>query len=97
MSVLTLTLMNHTFELPCEPHQREGLIDAATLIEEKLDQVPGLKGESKVLMVAINLAFDYLQLKDETTQYTMRLEDQIESAINQIARDCINNKDSSTH
>lgn len=97
MSVLTLTLMNHTFELPCEPHQRDGLIDAATLIEEKLDQVPGLKGESKVLMVAINLAFDYLQLKDETTQYTMRLEDQIESAINQIARDCINNKDSSTH
>lgn len=97
MSVLTLTLMNHTFELPCEPHQRDGLIDAATLIEEKLDQVPGLKGESKILMVAINLAFDYLQLKDETTQYTMRLEDQIESAINQIARDCINNKDSSTH
>jgi len=83
--VLTLTLMNHTFEIPCEPHERDKLIEAATLLEDKLDQVPGLKGESKVLMVALNLAFDYLQLKDDTTQYSLRLEDQIESVMNQVA------------
>jgi len=83
--VLTLTLMNHTFEIPCEPHERDKLIEAATLLEDKLDQVPGLKGESKVLMVALNLAFDYLQLKDDTTQYSLRLEDQIDSVMNQVA------------
>lgn len=76
--------MNHTFEIPCEPHERENLIEAATLLEDKLDQVPGLKGESKALMVALNLAFDYLQLKEDTTQYTLRLEDQVDAVINQV-------------
>ncbi len=94
--MLTLTLMNHTFEIPCEPHEREKLIDAATLLEDKLDQIPGLKGESKVLMVALNLAFDYLQLKEDTTQYTLRLEDQIESAINQVATDAASGDGSQT-
>lgn len=83
--MLTLTLMNHTFEIPCEPHEREKLIEAATLLEDKLDQLPGLKGESKVLMVALNLAFDYLQLREDTTQYSLRLEDQVDAVMNQIA------------
>ena len=85
--MLTLTLMNHTFEVPCEPHEREKLIEAATLLEDKLDQIPGLKGESKVLMVALNLAFDYLQLKEDTTQYTLRLADQMDNVMNQVASD----------
>jgi cell division protein ZapA len=79
--------MNHTFEIPCEPHERDKLIEAATLLEDKLDQVPGLKGESKVLMVALNLCFDYLQLKEDTTQYSLRLEDQLDNVINQVASD----------
>ncbi len=77
--------MNHTFEIPCEAHEREKLIEAATLLEDKLDQLPGLKGESKVLMVALNLCFDYLQLKEDTTQYSLRLEDQLDTVINQVA------------
>ncbi len=90
--MLTLTLMNHTFEIPCEPHERDKLIEAATLLEDKLDQVPGLKGESKALMVALNLAFDFLQLKEDTTQYTLRLEDQVDSVMNQIASEAGNNE-----
>ncbi|WP_321323910.1 cell division protein ZapA [Thiomicrorhabdus sp.] len=85
--MLTLTLMNHTFEIPCEAHERDKLIEAATLLEDKLDQLPGLKGESKVLMVALNLCFDYLQLKEDTTQYTLRLEDQLDTVINQVANE----------
>ena len=83
--MLTLTLMNHNFEIPCEESDRERLIEAATLLEDKLDQMPGLKGEGKVLMVALNLCFDYLQLKDDTTQYSLRLEDQIDTVISNIA------------
>ncbi|WP_237260912.1 cell division protein ZapA [Thiomicrorhabdus immobilis] len=79
--------MNHTFEIPCEAHERDKLIEAATLLEDKLDQLPGLKGESKVLMVALNLCFDYLQLKDDTTQYSLRLEDQLDNVINQVANE----------
>lgn len=81
--------MNHTFEIPCEAHEREKLIEAATLLEDKLDQLPGLKGEGKVLMVALNLCFDYLQLKDDTTQYSLRLEDQLDNVINQVASEGI--------
>ena len=85
--MLTLTLMNHTFEIPCETHERDKLIEAATLLEDKLDQLPGLKGESKVLMVALNLCFDYLQLKEDTTQYSLRLENQLDTVINQVANE----------
>ncbi len=83
--MLTLTLMNHTFEIPCEAEDRERLIEAATLLEDKLDQLPDLKGEGKVLMMALNLCYDYLQLKDDTTQYTLRLEDQMDTIMNHVA------------
>ena len=86
--------MNHTFEIPCEAHEREKLIEAATLLEDKLDQLPGLKGESKVLMVALNLCFDYLQLKEDTTQYSLRLEDQLDNVINQVANESNDKKTS---
>ncbi|PIW57507.1 MAG: cell division protein ZapA, partial [Piscirickettsiaceae bacterium CG12_big_fil_rev_8_21_14_0_65_44_934] len=74
-----LSLMNHTFEVPCEPEDREMLIEAATLLEDKLEQAPNLKGESKVLMVALNLCYDYLQLKQDTSQYCLRLDQQLET------------------
>ncbi|MBF6058279.1 MULTISPECIES: cell division protein ZapA [Thiomicrorhabdus] len=72
--MLSLTLMNHTFEIPCEPEERERLMEAATLLEDKLDQIPNLRGESKVLMTALNLCYDYLQLKQETLDYTETLQ-----------------------
>lgn len=84
--MLTLSLMNHTFNVPCEPEDRERLIEAATLLEDKLDQVQDLKGESKVLMVALNLCYDYLQMKEDTTQYCLRLDDQLDEAMTQIAQ-----------
>ncbi|WP_373018907.1 cell division protein ZapA [Thiomicrorhabdus sp.] len=83
--MLTITLMNHTFEIPCDPEEKERLIEAATLIEDRLEQVPGLKGESKILMVALNLAYEHLQMKDETVQYTLHLEDQMDTVMNQLA------------
>lgn len=82
--MLTLSLMNHTFEVPCEPEDHERLIEAATLLEDKLDQVTSLKGESKVLMVALNLCYDYLQMKQDTTQYCLRLDHQLETAMSQL-------------
>ncbi|MGM0540880.1 MAG: cell division protein ZapA [Pseudomonadota bacterium] len=83
--MLSLTLMNHTFEIPCEAEDRERLIEAATLLEDKLDQLPELKGEGKVLMMALNLCYDYLQLREDTTQYTLRLEDQMDTVMNHVA------------
>ncbi|HBQ44265.1 MAG TPA: cell division protein ZapA [Thiomicrospira sp.] len=75
--MLTFSLMNHTFEVPCEEDEKERLIEAATLLEEKLEQVSGLKGESKVLMVALNICYDYLKIKDDTIQYCERVDDEL--------------------
>lgn len=83
--MLKLTLMNHTFNVPCEQDDREKLIEAATLLEDKLDQVNSLKGESKVLMVALNMCYDYLQMKNETDQYCQHLERELESLMTDMA------------
>ncbi|KUJ73105.1 cell division protein ZapA [Thiomicrospira sp. WB1] len=81
---LKLTLMNHSFEVPCKPEDKDQLIEAATLLEDKLDQVTRLKGESKVLMVALNLCYDYLSLKQDTEQYCLRLEDQVDETLQHL-------------
>lgn len=81
--MLHLTLMNHHFEVPCEDDERETLIEAATLLEDKLDQVTHLKGENKVLMVALNLCYDYVQLKRDTLQYTDHMEKKLEQLMQQ--------------
>jgi len=83
--MLKLTLMKHTFEVPCEPDEKERLIEAATLLEEKLDEVKVLKGESKVLSVALNMCYDYLQMKEDTNHYHQHLDNQIERAIQLVA------------
>lgn len=83
--MLNLTLMNHHFQVPCSDEEREILIEAATLLEDKLEQVNHLKSESKALMVALNLCYDYLQLKRETLQHCDRLEQQIELLTTQLS------------
>jgi cell division protein ZapA len=83
--MLTLTLMNHTFHVPCAEEDKARLVEAATLLEDKLDQVENLKGESKVLMVALNLCYDYLSLKADATQYCLQLDSQVEDILNQVA------------
>lgn len=90
MIMLKLTLMNHNFQIPCEEEDKALLIEAATLLEEKLDQVPSLKGESKILMVSLNLCFEYLQMKKDAYQYSLRLDEQIEEVMSQITSDSPN-------
>lgn len=76
--------MGHTFEVPCQPEEKEQLIDAATMLEEKLEQVGGLKGESKVLMVALNMCYDYLNLKSDTVQYCENLDEQLAKRMDEL-------------
>lgn len=80
-AMLTITLMNHTFEIPCKEEDKAQLIEAATLLEDKLDEMKTLRGESKALMVALNLAFDLLQMKKDTLQYCQHLDKQLNLAI----------------
>jgi cell division protein ZapA len=87
LAMLKLTLMNHTFQVPCKESDKAQLIEAATMLQDKLEQVQTLKGENKALMVALNICFDYIQLKQDTTQYTLRLDEQIDGVMTQITQE----------
>lgn len=89
--MLHLTLMNHHFEVPCEDGEREALVEAATLLEDKLDQVTHLKGENKILMVALNLCYDYVQMKRDTMQYSDHLEKQLEGLMQNLIEESTTN------
>ncbi|UQB42991.1 cell division protein ZapA [Thiomicrospira microaerophila] len=78
MQTHTIRLMNHRFEVPCEPEDQAKLEQAADFLDNKLDLVPHLKGETKILMVALNICYDYLQLKKDTLAYTDHLEKQLD-------------------
>ncbi len=82
--MLTLSLMGHTFEVPCQPEEKDALIDAATLLEDKLELVSGLRGESKVLMVALNMCYDQIKLKKETTEYCEKLDLQLTKCMSEM-------------
>jgi cell division protein ZapA len=84
MTHVTLTLLNHHFDVPCTEEDRPTLIQAATLLEDKLDQVPHLKGENKVLMVALNLCYDYIRLRQDTLNYSNHLEEQLEALMSAV-------------
>jgi len=84
-NTITLTLMNHTFNVPCEPEDQEKLIEAATLLEDKLDQVKTLRGESKVIMVALNMCYDYLQLKSDSEQFCLHMESELQEVMTDMA------------
>lgn len=85
--MLTLSIMGRTFEVPCQPEEKETLIDAATMLEEKLEQVSGLKEESKALMVGLNMCYDYLKLKSATVQYCENLDKQLAECMNEMYED----------
>lgn len=85
MSTLQLTLMNHHFEVPCEDEDRADLTQAAEILEAKLDQVPHLRGEHKVLMVALNICYDFVSLKKDSLSYANHLEHQLEELIQAIS------------
>jgi cell division protein ZapA len=79
MQTLNLRLLNHHFEVPCEADEQEKLLGAANMLNAKLDQVAHLKGEHKILMVALNICYDYLQMKTDTLDYIEKLEHQLDA------------------
>lgn len=91
MSTLQLTLMNHHFEVPCEAEERQDLAAAAKLLEAKLDQVTHLRGEHKILMVALNICYDLLSLKKDSLLYANHLEKQLEDLIQTINQQAAEN------
>lgn len=64
--MIEINTMGHRFKFQCEDDERERLEAAADMIEQKMLELPkSSRNERSLLMVAINIAYDFLQLKDE--------------------------------
>lgn len=79
--MVSLTIMNHTFELQCASEEQASLVAAAQTLQAKLNEMPAsMPNERKVLLVALNICYDYLTLKDES----LKNSEGIEQKINQL-------------
>ena len=76
--MLSLKIMNHAFEIDCGPEDYDSLTKAAELLEEKIDEMPAMmKNERKLLLVALNICYDYLTLKEESLKSSEKIETQL--------------------
>ncbi len=79
--MLKIFLMDNEFKVPCEKEEEDALIQAATMLEDQLEQASGRNNENKALMVALNICYDYIQLKNDTMQYCENLDEQLTQRI----------------
>lgn len=79
--MVSLRIMNHAFELECPKEEERSLKNAAILLENKLNEMPAsMPNERKTLLVALNICYDYLILKDES----LKNSENIEQKLNQL-------------
>lgn len=82
---LDITLNNHTFRVPVAPEDEERLIEAATLVDRKLQEAPGRTGELRALTVALNLAYDLLLVKERSRATTRQVDKTLEQVMQQLS------------
>lgn len=76
--MVSLSLMNHAFELECTPEDETPLEEAAKLLDEKFNEMPAsMPNERKAILVALNIAYDYLVLKDESLKNSEHVEEKL--------------------
>ncbi|MBO1926080.1 cell division protein ZapA [Thiomicrorhabdus sp. 6S2-11] len=64
--MIEINTMGHRFKFQCEDDERKRLEAAAEMIEQKMLELPKAnRNERSLLMVAINIAYDFIQLKEE--------------------------------
>jgi uncharacterized protein (TIGR02449 family) len=80
---LEIKLLGKDYRVACKPEEREGLLAAVALLDGKLteagDKAKG-NGERVAVMVALNLAHEFLVAKDIPEQLRAALEQRSDSA-----------------
>ncbi|MBN2646914.1 MAG: cell division protein ZapA [Thiotrichales bacterium] len=77
--MVEINVLGHRFNFPCAPEEKARLQKAAQLIEHKMNELPKAnRNERALIMVAINIAYDLLQLKEETQEHGSDLRVKIE-------------------
>lgn len=84
-NTLKITLLNNTFHVPVEPEDEARLIEAATLVDRQLSEARSRSNELKALSVALNVAYDYLLLLEKCQDNARRMDQAMETAMQQLA------------
>lgn len=90
--MVSLTIMNHAFEIECSQEEKQPLTDAADLIEKKLNEMPAsMPNERKILLVALNITYDYLNLKDESLKNSQSIETKLDQLLKLLQHSNLDN------
>ncbi|MBT7308492.1 MAG: cell division protein ZapA [Gammaproteobacteria bacterium] len=74
---VSVKVLQKEYKIACPPEQQESLIEAATLVDQKMREIQGQKRSSAqdrvAIMVAINIAYDLIQLQKEQQLGTTKI------------------------
>jgi cell division protein ZapA len=81
-------IMNTEYRFSCPPQEREILLEASRYLEERLHAIRAggkvLSSERIVVMAALNIAYDYLKLRQETAQTDQFVNGQLEELLAKV-------------
>jgi len=64
--ILDVNLMGRSYRVACAPEERGGLLGAVALVDDKMHEIAEqtkANGERLLVMAALNIAYELLQLK----------------------------------
>lgn len=82
-----IKILGITYQISCEPGEREALIESANLLDERLTKMregSRLSLEQASMMVALNFAGDYLKAKREAEKDTLQLEQKLRNLMYKV-------------
>ncbi len=91
----TIRLLDKEYTVACPPEERDGLIESARLLDEKMREIRTggkvLGSERIVVMAALNIIFELLQERDSGNDQEMAvrlklIQEKIDSALDQEDR-----------
>lgn len=90
--MLSLTIMNHAFDIECSPEDHDSLQKAADILNKKINEMPAsMKNERKIILVALNICYDYLVLKEESLSNSENIEKQLGKLIELLQNNHLEN------
>lgn len=90
---ITVTILDKEYRIACEPDERDSLLESARLVDERMREVRStgrvIGTERIAVMVALNIAHEFLDLKKDKgqdakaiTRRIQSLQEKIELALN---------------
>lgn len=88
-SPITVTIMGRDFQMVCPPNERQALLDAAQMVDDKMRAVRDggkIVGMDRIaVLVALNLANELMSASGSTEHYAQNVNQQIGKLCDKIS------------